>query len=106
MARITKKDLEYPEPELDDWDKVLESKLNEKVDYQSEVKGVALIEDKEPVKTHVLSFRVSEYEYQKLMEKFGDASRLRDSLLSELKESARLERIVIREMGEVQKLTN
>lgn len=98
MAYVTRKILEPIKEKLDDWDKVLESR-------ESEVENVTLAEDEYPIKSHVLSFRVTEYEYQKLMDRFGDPSGLRDSLLSELKESSTgLEKITIRETGDIRGL--
>ena len=90
MARMTKDDVKPIRPKGDAWDQVLDS-------YKKDKKPVSLSENNKIKKTldKVISFRVTESQYKKLMEKFGDPRGIREVLLPEL--APDLETVSIRE---------
>jgi hypothetical protein len=93
--RMTKDDMKPYKPKKDAWDLVLDS-------YKKDIRRVSLSENKKKKENleKVISFRVTETQYNKLMARFGDPSGIRETLVTEL--APELEEINIQEnSGEV-----
>lgn len=98
MARVTKEDLKPTTPHKDSWDQVLEG--YKKDNKMRDKKNVSLSEKE--TKDHVISFRVTDSQYEKLMGRFGDPNGIREVLLPEMAQG--LEEIEIQETGDILEL--
>jgi len=94
--RMTEKDKSPYKPKKDAWDIILDNYKPQK----EKGRGVSLSESEKETKDRVISFRVTEAQYEKLMKRFGDPSGIRETLVTEL--APELETINIQEnSGEV-----
>ena len=94
MARITERDLAPYTPKKDAWDKILK-------DPQKQKNAADLTEGDHQTKDKFIAFRVTESEYDQLMDRFGDPTRIRAVLLSEVQGESDLEQVQISERGDL-----
>ena len=94
MARITERDLKRYTPKPDAWDKILK-------DPQKQKKTSDLTEADQQTKDKFIAFRVTESEYEQLMDRFGDPTRIRAVLLSEVQSGSDIEQVQISERGDL-----